>query len=110
MLIIKLWPIITPCQSIDVDDSLLNNLNKGEACGLEVNLDQDQGGSSRQLEAEKSRVLEEAMRELRQEQGSQGHVLEMAKRLALLKGLDPDKGRTSWFISLDFSHLADAFI
>uniref|UniRef100_A0A8C5BBY8 Zinc finger, FYVE domain containing 19 n=1 Tax=Gadus morhua TaxID=8049 RepID=A0A8C5BBY8_GADMO len=75
----------------DVDDSLLNNLNKGEACGLEVNLDQDQGGCSRQLEAEKSRVLEEAMRELRQEQGTQGHVLEMAKRLALLKGLDPDK-------------------
>ncbi|CAL8286163.1 unnamed protein product [Lota lota] len=71
----------------DVDDSLLNNLNKGEACGLEVNLDQDQGV----LEAEKSRVLEEAMRELRQEQGSQEHVLQMAKRLALLKGLDPDK-------------------
>ena len=103
-----------PCQSVDVDDSLLNNLNKGEACGLEVNLDQDQdqdhGGSSRQLEAEKSRVLEEAMRELRQEQGSQEHVLEMAKRLALLKGLDPDKGRTLWFVSLYFSHLAEDFI
>lgn len=76
-----------------VDDSLLNNLNKGEACGPDVNLDQDQeqGGSSRQLEAEASRVLEEATRELRQEQGSQEHVLQMAKRLALLKGLDPDK-------------------
>ena len=94
VLIIKLWPIITPCQSVEVDDSILNNLNKGEACGLKVTLDQDHGESSRQLEAEKSRVLEEAMRELRQEQGSQEHVLQMAKRLALLKGLDPDKGRT----------------
>ncbi|CAL8272222.1 unnamed protein product [Merluccius merluccius] len=74
-----------------VDDSLLNNLNKGEASGLAENLDQGEGGSGMQLEAEKSRVLEEAMRELRQEQGSQEHVLQMAKRLALLKGLDPDK-------------------
>ncbi|KAG7281226.1 hypothetical protein CRUP_019751 [Coryphaenoides rupestris] len=74
-----------------VDDNLLNNLNKGEACGPEVNLDQDQDLDQARLEAEKNRVLEEAMQELRQEQGSQEQVLQMAKRLALLKGLDPDK-------------------
>jgi len=77
-----------------VDNNLLNNLNKGEACGPEVNLDMDQDQDEARLEAEKNRVLEEAMRELRQEQGSQEQVLQMAKRLALLKGLDPDKGRT----------------
>ncbi|KAM4625114.1 abscission/NoCut checkpoint regulator [Polymixia lowei] len=71
-------------------DGLMNNLNKGEKDGLEDNLEEGQE-AVRQLEAEKSRLLEEAMAELRQERCSQDQVLQMAKRLAQLKGQDPDK-------------------
>lgn len=69
----------------------MNDLNKGEVCGLEENLEENQG-PSRQLEDEKTRLLEEAMAELRQERRSQEQVLQMAKKLAVLKGMDPDKG------------------
>ncbi|XP_071377820.1 abscission/NoCut checkpoint regulator [Centroberyx affinis] len=71
-------------------DGPMNNLNKGEEGRLEENLEEGQE-AFRQLEAEKSRLLEEAMEELKQERCSQDHVLQMAKRMAQLKGQDPDK-------------------
>ncbi|KAG9336546.1 hypothetical protein JZ751_002893 [Albula glossodonta] len=58
--------------------------------GLEENLDDPQQ-AAKQLEAEKSRLLAEAMEELKQDRFGQEQVLQMAKRLALLKGQDPDK-------------------
>ncbi|KAM3871152.1 abscission/NoCut checkpoint regulator [Diretmus argenteus] len=68
----------------------MNNLNKGEEGRLEENLEEGQEGI-RQLEAEKNRLLEEAMEELRQGHCSQDQILQMAKRVARLKGQDPDK-------------------
>ncbi|MGH0183349.1 UNVERIFIED_CONTAM: hypothetical protein FKN15_011850 [Acipenser sinensis] len=70
-------------------DVPLNNLNKGEST-LYGNLD-DLQENVKQLEAEKSRLLEEAMAELKQDNICQEQVLQMAKRLAALKGEDPDK-------------------
>lgn len=72
-------------------DSRMNDLNKGEGGTLDENLDENQD-EVKQLEAEKARLLEEAMEELRKEHHSQDQVLDMAKRLAQLKGQDPDKG------------------
>lgn len=74
----------------------MNNLNKGEEGRLEENLDEGQE-AVRQLEAEKKRLLDEAMEELKQDRFSQDQVLQMAKRLAQLKGQDPDKGTSSFF-------------
>ncbi|XP_074547845.1 abscission/NoCut checkpoint regulator [Halichoeres trimaculatus] len=74
---------------IGVDDQI-NDLNKGEAGTLTENLEGDEE-AVRQLEAEKSRLLEEAMKELRRDHHSQDQILDMAKRLAQLKGQDPDK-------------------
>uniref|UniRef100_A0A671XFJ9 Zinc finger, FYVE domain containing 19 n=1 Tax=Sparus aurata TaxID=8175 RepID=A0A671XFJ9_SPAAU len=71
-------------------DSRMNDLNKGEGGTLDENLDENQD-EVKQLEAEKARLLEEAMEELRKEHHSQDQVLDMAKRLAQLKGQDPDK-------------------
>ncbi|XP_063080045.1 abscission/NoCut checkpoint regulator [Engraulis encrasicolus] len=57
--------------------------------------------AAQQLEEERRRVLQEAMMELeadkRREQQHQESVLDMAKRLAQLKGQDPNK------VSLDFN-------
>lgn len=72
-------------------DSRMNDLNKGEGGTLDENLDENQD-EVKQLEVEKARLLEEAMEELRKEHHSQDQVLDMAKRLAQLKGQDPDKG------------------
>ncbi|XP_034530481.1 abscission/NoCut checkpoint regulator isoform X2 [Notolabrus celidotus] len=72
-----------------VDDQM-NDLNKGEGGTLTENLEGDED-QVKQLEAEKSRLLEEAMEELRTEHHSQDQILDMAKRLAQLKGQDPDK-------------------
>lgn len=58
---------------------------------LEENLDDPQR-AAKQLEEEKSRLLAEAMEELRQDRLNQEEVLKMARKLALLKGLDPDSG------------------
>ena len=69
----------------------MNDLNKGEGGTLDENLEENQEGD-KQLEAEKARVLEEAMEELRKERHSQDQILDMAKRMAQLKGQDPDKG------------------
>ncbi|XP_038150392.1 abscission/NoCut checkpoint regulator [Cyprinodon tularosa] len=68
----------------------MNDLNKGEGAASDENLEDNQGGI-RKLEAEKDRLLEEAMKELRKEHHSQDQILHMAKRLAQLKGQDPDK-------------------
>uniref|UniRef100_A0AAY4CY05 FYVE-type domain-containing protein n=1 Tax=Denticeps clupeoides TaxID=299321 RepID=A0AAY4CY05_9TELE len=71
-------------------DCQLNNLNKPEHATLEENLDNTEQ-SAKQLEAEKSCLLAEAMLELQREHHSQEQILQMAKRLAQLKGQDPDK-------------------
>lgn len=71
-------------------DGSMNDLNKGEGAISDENLDEKQV-DVKQLEAEKDRLLEEAMAELKREQHSQDQVLHMAKRLAQLKGQDPDK-------------------
>ncbi|XP_028251743.1 abscission/NoCut checkpoint regulator [Parambassis ranga] len=71
-------------------DGSMNDLNKGEGRLLDENLEDNQG-AVKQLEAEKARMLEEAIEELRIERHSQEQILHMAKRLAELKGQDPDK-------------------
>ncbi|XP_012692296.2 abscission/NoCut checkpoint regulator isoform X2 [Clupea harengus] len=71
-------------------DSLLNDLNKPKDDLLDENLD-DVQKAAKQLEAEKSRLLAEAMTELQRDQHSQEQILQMAKRLAQLKGQDPNK-------------------
>lgn len=77
-----------PESSVDVDS--MNDLNKFEARTLEDNLEEN-NEDPKQLEAEKTRVLEEAMLELKKEKHTQDEILKMAKRLAQLKGQDPDK-------------------
>ncbi|XP_071353969.1 abscission/NoCut checkpoint regulator [Trachinotus anak] len=68
----------------------MNDLNKGEGGILDENLEENQD-AVKQLEVEKARLLEEAMEELRKERHSQDQILHMAKRMAQLKGQDPDK-------------------
>lgn len=77
-----------PESNVDVD--CMNDLNKFEAKTLEDNLEEN-NEDPKQLEAEKTRVLEEAMLELKKEKHTQDEILKMAKRLAQLKGQDPDK-------------------
>ncbi|KAK7904999.1 hypothetical protein WMY93_017606 [Mugilogobius chulae] len=77
-----------PENSVDLD--CMNDLNKVEARTLEDNLEEN-NENSKQLEAEKTRVLDEAMQELKKEKHTQDEILQMAKRLAQLKGQDPDK-------------------
>lgn len=71
-------------------DGPMNDLNKQEGDRTEENLDEGPD-EARQLEAERNRLLAEAMEELKQDHSSQEQVLQMAKRLAQLKGQDPDK-------------------
>ncbi|NWI94217.1 ANCHR regulator, partial [Pitta sordida] len=64
----------------------LNDLNReGEDCVWLANLD------TKQLEEEKNRLLAEAAAELREENTRQEKILQVAKRLAALKGEDPEK-------------------
>uniref|UniRef100_A0AAY5K0X3 FYVE-type domain-containing protein n=1 Tax=Esox lucius TaxID=8010 RepID=A0AAY5K0X3_ESOLU len=72
-------------------DGPLNDLNKQEGDRLEDNLENGLHDVARQLEHQKSCLLAEAMDELRKDRCSQEQILQMAKRLAQLKGQDPDK-------------------
>lgn len=76
--------------STDVD--ILNDLSKGQRGAVDDNL-ADAHEVAKQAEAAKACLLEEAMEELKKEQHSQNDLLQMAKRLAQLKDLDPEKGR-----------------
>lgn len=81
--------------SIPGVDGPMNDLNKQEWDRLEDNLDNGGGlqDAARQLEDKKNRLLADAMEDLRRDRCSQEQVLQMAKRLAQLKGQDPDKGK-----------------
>ncbi|NXU94127.1 ANCHR regulator, partial [Xiphorhynchus elegans] len=69
-----------------VSSQSLNDLNqKSEDCVCHANLD------AKQLEEEKNKLLAEAAAELREENTRQEKILQIAKRLAALKGEDPEK-------------------
>lgn len=78
----------------------MNDLNKVEEKTAEENLEENQD-ASKQLEAETSRLLDEAKEELRKQSYSQDQFLQMAKRLAELKGEDPNKGTSDVFSTND---------
>ncbi|XP_048803195.1 abscission/NoCut checkpoint regulator [Lagopus muta] len=64
----------------------LNDLSReSEDCVSHANLD------PRQLEEEKNKLLAEAAAELREENTRQEKILQVAKRLAVLRGQDPEK-------------------
>lgn len=67
-----------------------NDLNQGGPEGQSTN---SKGQATWSLEEEKSRLLAEAAVELREENTRQERILALAKRLAVLRGQDPDKGR-----------------
>ncbi|KAM4829852.1 abscission/NoCut checkpoint regulator [Thomomys bottae] len=68
--------------------SLQNDLDQGAAGNLGTN---SQGQASQSLEEEKSRLLAQAAVELQEEDTRQERILALAKRLAVLRGQDPDK-------------------
>uniref|UniRef100_A0A8C3QPX5 Zinc finger FYVE-type containing 19 n=1 Tax=Cyanoderma ruficeps TaxID=181631 RepID=A0A8C3QPX5_9PASS len=69
-----------------VSSQNLNDLNReSEDCICPANLD------PKQLEEEKNKLLAEAAAELREENTRQEKILQVAKRLAALKGEDPEK-------------------
>ncbi|NWI60881.1 ANCHR regulator, partial [Calyptomena viridis] len=75
----------------------LNDLNReSEDCVCPANLD------AKQLEEEKNKLLAEAAAELREENTRQEKILQVAKRLAALKGEDPEK------VTLDTYKLPDS--
>uniref|UniRef100_A0A8C3UDD9 Zinc finger FYVE-type containing 19 n=1 Tax=Catharus ustulatus TaxID=91951 RepID=A0A8C3UDD9_CATUS len=75
-------------EEVAIDDSQsLNDLNReSEDNVCPANLD------PKQLEEEKNKLLAEAAAELREENTRQEKILQVAKRLAALKGEDPEKG------------------
>lgn len=75
------------CPSAAVSSQNLNDLNReSEDCVCPANL------HPKQLEEEKNKLLAEAAAELREENTRQEKILQVAKRLAALKGEDPEKG------------------
>lgn len=68
--------------------SVQNDLNQGWPGGLSAN---PKGQATRSLDGEKSRLLAEAAVELREENTRQERILDLAKRLAVLRGQDPDR-------------------
>lgn len=78
---------LTPALYIsEISTQTLNDLNQTDGIGSVSELD------PKQLEEEKNRLLAEAASELREENTRQEKILEVAKRLAVLKGQDPEKG------------------
>lgn len=71
----------------------MNDLNKGEDRTRQDNMEDNQD-PRRQLETEASRLLDEANQELNKDHRFTEQFHNMAKRLAQLKGQDPDKGST----------------
>nr|KAF6503558.1 hypothetical protein HJG59_019860 [Molossus molossus] len=70
--------------------SIQNDLNQGGPGGQSAN---SKGRTTWSLDGEKSRLLAEAAVELREENTRQERILALAKRLAVLRGQDPDRGR-----------------
>lgn len=70
--------------------SIQNDLNRGGPGGQSAT---SKGQATQSLEEEKSRLLAQAAIELREENTRQEKILALAKRLAVLRGQDPDKGR-----------------
>ncbi|NWX29731.1 ANCHR regulator, partial [Notiomystis cincta] len=78
-------PRVQP-QGTSASNQSLNDLNReSEDCVCPANLD------PKQLEEEKNKLLAEAAAELREENTRKEKVLQVAKRLAALKGEDPGK-------------------
>uniref|UniRef100_A0A8C3UFI6 Zinc finger FYVE-type containing 19 n=1 Tax=Catharus ustulatus TaxID=91951 RepID=A0A8C3UFI6_CATUS len=76
-----------PREPSAVSSQSLNDLNReSEDNVCPANLD------PKQLEEEKNKLLAEAAAELREENTRQEKILQVAKRLAALKGEDPEKG------------------
>ncbi|XP_059039392.1 abscission/NoCut checkpoint regulator [Mustela lutreola] len=76
------------CQRGGPAASVQNDLNQPGPGGQSVN---SKGQTTWSLEEEKSRLLAEAAVELREENMRQERILALAKRLAVLRGKDPDK-------------------
>ncbi|KFV63146.1 Zinc finger FYVE domain-containing protein 19, partial [Dryobates pubescens] len=75
----------------------LNDLNRdSEDCACPASLD------PKQLEEEKNKLLAEAAAELREDNTRQEKILQVAKRLAALKGEDPEK------VTLEMCRLPDS--
>uniref|UniRef100_A0A3Q3VUV8 Zinc finger, FYVE domain containing 19 n=1 Tax=Mola mola TaxID=94237 RepID=A0A3Q3VUV8_MOLML len=74
-------------EEVAIDNQQLNP----ECSKMFLLIDFSQVPEAKQLESEKACLLEEAIEELKKEQHSQSQILNMAKRLAQLKGQDPDK-------------------
>ncbi|XP_062973781.1 abscission/NoCut checkpoint regulator [Elgaria multicarinata webbii] len=69
----------------EIRTQTLNDLNRTDSNSGIMDLD------PKQLEEEKNRLLTEAAAELREENTRQEKILEVAKRLAALRGQDPEK-------------------
>ncbi|XP_077178978.1 abscission/NoCut checkpoint regulator isoform X3 [Paroedura picta] len=69
----------------EINTQNLNDLNRTDEITSIDDLD------PKQLEEEKNRLLTEAAAELREENTRQEKILEVAKRLAILKGQDPEQ-------------------
>ncbi|XP_057716116.1 abscission/NoCut checkpoint regulator isoform X2 [Corythoichthys intestinalis] len=72
------------------DDGPMNDLNKGQNQTLQNNMDANQD-SRKQFEKEAAQLLEEAREELKKDHHTTEQIINMAKRLAQLKGQDPDE-------------------
>ncbi|XP_016075907.1 PREDICTED: abscission/NoCut checkpoint regulator isoform X2 [Miniopterus natalensis] len=79
--------------------SVQNDLNQGGPGGQSAN---SKGQAIWSLDGEKSRLLAEAAVELREENTRQERILDLAKRLAVLRGQDPDR------VTLQDYHLPDS--
>lgn len=76
--------------SLYLATSIQNDLNRGSPGAQSTS---SRGQATWSLEEEKSRLLAEAAVELRQEDTRQERILALAKRLAVLQGRNPDKGK-----------------